>query len=856
MSMKYLLLTSLAIGTLILTYNYSSSEEIDAQEIKPIHEEGPKSLDPNNLWHDIRSYPSTFDQAQYVQRLQEVAYDAQNPDFKTPDLTQSWLQEGPGNIGGRFNALAISPTDQDIIYAGAANGGIFKTTDGGASWNPIFDDQAYLAIGDIELDPNDENTIYVGTGDKNFGGGSHLGNGVYKSTDAGATWTQIGLEETSIITEIAIDPADSDRIFVSTLGNTYEKTPDNRGVYRTTDGGTTWQNVLFISDSSGVIDMVMDPSNSDILYATGFNRINLPFQAKVTGPDAKIYKTIDGGDNWTILSNGLPTGDQSRIGLVISDVAPNTLYASYTGTSLDIVDIYKTTDAGATWAPLNVHAGGLPTNAQGGFGWYFGEVYLNPYDNTQLMVPGVDMYKSEDEGLTWAQNVPNWWDYTVHADKHAVVYLSATSYIIATDGGLYKTINNGTTWTDIENIPVTQFYHIDVDKLNPGLYGGGAQDNGSMSGNASLFNLWDRLYGGDGFRISFLEDDPGGAYYETQNGGLTYQNSITFDVQDVSPSISTPDRVAWDMPYFINESTAELFVGSSEIHQMDGAPYGFYSSISPDLTRVAMGPYVGQEKRHFISEIDVPLGDDDKMYVGTSDGLMWRGDRVGLNWSWTDITGILPDRYCTAVRSSPNFANTVYAGFSGYKYNEEVSYLYKSSDDGATWVDISSNLPGITVNDILIVPGYDDDYLFAALDGGVYFTEDAGANWNYVGMDLPLATISELDIDLDNKKLIAGTYSRSMWSYDVSWLDEAVDPSGMGESENTTLNFYPNPVHDLVYFKGVEADLLEVFDVNGSLIVSKVILNNGQFSSVNLRSLSTGSYLVKIGNKTGRLVKD
>lgn len=854
--MKYLVLTSAAILAIVVSFNCLNKEDIVTQENKAIPEGEAKSLDPNNLWHDIRSYPSNFDQSQYVERMQEVAYDAQNPDFKTPDLSQSWMQEGPGNIGGRFNALAISPTDQDIIYAGSANGGIFKTTDGGSTWNPIFDDHAYLAIGEIELDPNDENTVYVGTGDKNFGGGSHLGNGVYRSTDAGTTWTQIGLEETSIITEIAIDPTDSDRIFVSTLGNTYEKTPDNRGVYRTTDGGTTWQNVLFISDSSGVIDMVMDPSNPDILYATGFNRINLPFQAKVTGPDAKIYKTTDGGDTWNVLSNGLPTGDQSRIGLAISDVAPNTLYASYTGTGLDIVDIYKTTDGGANWAPLNVHSGGLPADAQGGFGWYFGEVYLNPYDNNQLMVPGVDMFKSQDGGSSWTQNVPNWWDYTVHADKHAIVYLSATSYIIATDGGLYKTTNNGSTWIDIENIPVTQFYHIEQDKISPGVYAGGAQDNGSLSGNASQFNNWSRLYGGDGFRVTFLEDDMGGVYFETQNGGLTYQNLITFDVQDVSPSISAPDRVAWDMPYLVNEATGELFIGSSEIHQMDGAPFGFYNSVSPDLTRVAMGSFIGQEKRHYISEIDQPISNSDKLYVGTSDGLMWRGDRSGTVWSWTDITGTLPDRYVTAVRCSPNFNNTVFVGMSGYKYNEEVSYLYKTTDDGATWIDISANLPGITVNDILSVPGYDDDYLFAALDGGVYFSEDGGLNWNYVGTDLPLATISELELDLFNKKLVAGTYSRSMWSYDVSWLDQTVDPSGINEHSDSELQFYPNPVHDLVYFKSSSAKEVQLFDLKGNLILTKKIVSVGSVQQANLSSLASGIYIIKVGESSARLNKD
>lgn len=852
--MKYVLLSLLAIGA-ILSFVYYPTEIKEEQELT--QNEAPKQLEPNNLWYDMHSYPMPFDKAEFLQRIAEVQFDAYGSNMKTPDLSSAWLAEGPGNIGGRFNALAVSPTDQNIIYAGAANGGIFKTTDGGATWFPIFDDHAFLAIGDIELDPNDENTIFVGTGDKNFGGGSHLGNGVYKSTDAGATWSQLGLEETAIITEIAIDPTNSNRIFVSTLGNTYEKTPDNRGVYRTTDGGVSWQNVLFISDSSGVIDMVMDPSNSNILYATGYNRINQPFQAKVTGPDANIYKTVDGGDNWVELTTGLPAGEHSRIGLAISDVAPNTLYATYTdGISLDILDIYKTTNGGTTWAPLNVHAGGLPTNAQGNFGWYFGEVYLNPYDNNQLMVPGVNMYKSQDGGSNWTQNVPDWWDYTVHADKHAIVYLSATSYIIATDGGLYKTVNNGVTWTDIENIPATQLYHIDVDKLNPGLYGGGAQDNGTISGNATVFNSWDRLYGGDGFRLKFLEDDPGGAYYETQNGGLTYQNSITFDVQDVSPPVFGADRVAWDMPYFVNEGTAELFVGTSEIQIMETAPYGSYYSISGDLTKVATGTYIGDAKRHYITEIDQPLNNDNKLYVGTSDGKVWRGNRSGSVWSWTDISAGLPDRYCTAIRVSPNFNNTLYAGFSGYTVNDGVSYLYKSTDDGATWVDISGNMPDITVNDILIAPGYADEYLFAALDGGVYFSEDSGVQWDYMGTGLPLATVTELEMDFDNKKLVAGTYSRSVWSYDVSWLDQTVDPTGIDEESKNVLHMYPNPVHDLVYFQNSEAEYLEVYDGSGKLVIRKKIMNNGSYCQANLASLGTGVYYVKLGAKSAKLIKD
>ena len=841
----------LSTGIILL---FSSKQNVISKNENPFvePESHPKILEPNDHWYRIRSYPDGFDEQEFLQQMQYLKNQAvETAANRAVDLTMPWQQEGPGNIGGRFNALAMSPTDNDIIYAGACNGGIFKTTNGGTTWNPIFDDNPYLAIGEITIDPNDENTIYVGTGDKNFGGGSLLGNGVYKSTDAGNSWAQIGLEETAIITEIAIDPTNSNKIFVSTLGNTYEKTTD-RGIYRTTNGGISWQNILFLSDSSGVIDMEMDPSNPNILYATGFNRINQPFQAKVSGPEANIYKTIDGGDNWVELGGGLPTTDESRIGLAISNVDPNVLYALYVDeNTLDTKDIYKTINGGTTWTPLNV-TGDLGS-ALGGFGWYFGEVYINPYNNNQLVVPGVEMFTSMDAGLSWTQNVPNWWTYEVHADKHAILFLDANSYIIATDGGLYKTVDNGNNWTDIENIPVTQLYHIEVDPINSGVYGGGAQDNGTLSGNAFSVNSWVRLYGGDGFRLTMLEQDPGSMYMETQNGGLTYNGT-----DDISMSPFWPDRVNWDMPYVINENNSELFVGTSMIHIMEFAPYGFYIPISPDLTKVGMGLSQGWDQYHTITEIERPSYDNNKLYIGTSDGLVWRGEEntSPTDWTWTNITGTLPNRYVTSVRCSPNNQGTVFVGFSGYKLNEDIAYLYKSTDEGATWTDVSGNLPGLTVNDVLVVPGYDDDYLFAALDGGVYFSQDAGLQWDYVGVGLPFATVSELELDIPNKKLIAGTFSRSIWSYDVTWMDQIIDQTGIAEEvDENQISFYPNPIVDIVYFKGVQDEMIYLYDTKGNLIIKQKMMLSQNSCQADLSWLPTGIYFYRSGKSVGKIVK-
>tara|TARA_B110000046_G_C13025231_1_gene413634 strand:- start:4737 stop:7358 length:2622 start_codon:yes stop_codon:yes gene_type:complete len=869
-TISYLAVSALAIAAtsyILISQQEETTIENEIMATTPpfqVDEEG-KSLEPHDQWLTIRSYPDgTFDQAQYLERMDEVKMQAYAVgDSREVDLSIDWVQEGPGNIGGRIDVLTLSPTDHDIIYAGATNGGVFKTTDGGDNWDPIFDDQPYLSIGAITIDAEDEDIVYVGTGDRNFTGSSFLGNGIYKSEDSGDTWDNIGLEETGVVSKIIIDPTDSDRIFASTLGNPHVKN-GQRGVYRSDDGGTTWSNKLFIADSAGISDMVMDPSNPDILYASGYNRMRNYFSSTVTGPQCRIYKTVNAGDTWTQLSGGLPIEDDCRIGLAISNDDPNTLFALYVdGDNLDVDDVYKTTDGGTSWNGLNVHGGDedVPDNAMGGFGWYFGEIYLNPYDNDQLIIPGVEMYQSLDAGLDWNQNVPEWWTYEVHADKHAVAFLDENSYIIATDGGLYRTDDNGDSWADIENIPITQLYHIDVHPHEDGLYGAGAQDNGTMSGNASVFNDWERLNGGDGFRVAFLEEDAYAAYYETQNGGLRYADPGG-ETTNISPDDPDPDRTNWDMPYYINESAEELFVGTSRIQMMPDAPFGSYTYVSEDLTRIGMGEAFGAERYHTITEIDMFADVPDNLYVGTSDGLVWIGDRTDggeFAWDWINITDDLPDHYITGLRCSPNIYNTSYVCMSGYKSDEEGSYLYRRNNGASgDWIDISGDLPNITVNDILVVPGFEDDeYLFAALDGGVYFTANGGEHWEYVGVGLPFVTVSELHMDAPNEKLIAGTYSRSIWSYDVSWIyeeDPPIDDTGIDSEQNTKIIAYPNPATDHVYFETVEPDLIEIYSQTGQLVLSEKVHHLNGYSKVNLAGVKTGIYFFRVGQSSGSII--
>lgn len=855
-SMKSLLLL---FGVLLITsislFTIGKSNQSRPSIVKNtfIEKEGTKSPLPNDYWIDQRSYPDGFDELGYKQSMELVRL-TQLPQTKT--LTNPWIQEGPGNIGGRFNALASPSSDPSIIYAGACNGGIFKTEDDGSTWDPIFDDYAYLAIGDIAIDPSNENVLYVGTGDKNFGGGSYLGNGIYKSTDAGDSWSNIGLTNVGIITKVQVDPLNSDRIFASTLGNTFEKTTE-RGLYRTIDGGATWENILFLSDSSGVADFVLDPSDPNIIYATGFNRINLPFQGKVSGPDAGIYKSIDGGDSWVELTTGLPSTEESRIGLAIAPSTPSTLYAVYVdGTTLDVKDVYKTTDSGSNWSALNVHAGGLEIDAMGGFGWYFGQIHINPFNENQLTIQGVEMFKSEDGGSSWTKNVPDWWTYEVHADKHDILYRSATEYIIATDGGLYKTSNNGVSWSDIENIPVTQFYHITVNPFIDGLYAGGAQDNGSTSGNATSLNSWDRLLGGDGFRVTYDASTPTAVFYETQNGGLYYENSSTGEFEVISPSGIVSDRFNWDMPYVYNENTQELFVGGSSVWKMDAPPYSSYSAISLDLTDAADGDFIGSLSQHTITELALPHNNDDIIYVGTKDGKMWRGERSSGLWDFIDISGGLPNRYVSGIRCSPEQENVVYVTYSGYKYNDFTSYIYKSEDFGETWMDISGDLPTATVNDIAIAPYENDELLFAALDGGVYFSSNSGINWDYVGINLPFATISELAFDIPNKKLIAGTFSRSVWSYDVSWIDGLNQVSSTNNETLEFLQIYPNPASEIITVNtNMNSGNLELYSIRGTLISVSPVSTNSSSIKLDISQLPKGQYILKINNLKQEFIK-
>ena len=696
-------------------YLFHLSKDVDSIKHLPIvgnTENESNSLEANENFFLVRSYPDSY--------VDPKAYDAAVKKITSEENTNreevSWMQEGPGNIGGRINCMAIEPANTNVIYAGNASGGIFKTTDGGASWNPVFDEQPYLAIGAITIDPNNHQIVWAGTGDLNIGGYPFIGDGIYKSTDAGATWIHMGLTDECIISKIIVDPSSSNTVYASAMGIPFF-TSNDRGLYKSTDGGLSWSQVLFVDVDAGVIDMVMDPTNPQTIYAASWNRIRNNEVSEVSGPDAHIYKSTDGGITWTMIGNGLPDFITSRIGIAISQQNPDKLYAVIVDTTYVVQGIYKTENGGSSWSNAT---GNFDNDIYGAQGWYFGKIYVNPANDNNIYVPGVDLQQSFNGGSLWSQATPPWWLYQVHADGHYMDFVNGNTLYYCTDGGMYKTTDNCANWSDVENIPNTQFYHVAYNPFSPDQSFGGSQDNGTLGGNASGFNSWNRIFGGDGFKPFFDPDNSNLFYVETQNGGLAYTDDGGFyNFYDFTTGIDEEDRRSWDMPYLMSQQDNTYFIcGTYRIYEMNGAPFGTWSVISPDLTD---GP-VSEDRFHVITTVSQSPLNANYLYAGTSDGNVWA---TSDGSTWNNVTSFLPERYVTSILASPINSNTVFVTHSGYKYNEFIPHVHKSQDNGQNWTDISGDLPQMAVNDIVVTPGYEDK-IFVATDGGVYYTVNGG----------------------------------------------------------------------------------------------------------------------------------
>jgi photosystem II stability/assembly factor-like uncharacterized protein len=690
---------------------------------------------------------------------------------------------GPTNIGGRISDIEMSPTNFDTIYAGIASGGVFKSVDAGLNWFPIFDDTYTMSIGDLVVDPANPNIIYVGTGEVNGGGGSvtYGGNGVYKSTDAGTTWNHLGLEATEYISRIIVDPSNPQTVFLGAMGKLFGKNPD-RGLYRSTDGGTTWQNKLFISDSTGCIDVAINPLNPGIVYAAMWERIRRPDRRSYGGPTCGIYRSTDGGENWIELTNGLPNNSPSvgRIGISVSASSPNIIYAIYADNIGYFAGVYKSTNSGDSWVRTT---DGALSSLFSSYGWWFGNIRVDPSNPNNVFVMGLDVYKTSNGGSSWSYS-----SGSMHVDQHGMyIHPSNPGFIVAgNDGGVYKSSNSGSSWTKVSIMPITQFYTCEVDYQFPNRSYGGTQDNGTIRTMTGNLDDWQEIYGGDGFRVLVDPSNNNFIYAEYQYGGFARSTNGGYSFSSARNGISSSDRFNWSTPYIIDPSNpTKLYFGTQRVYRSTNRA-AQWSAISPDLTN---GPPGGNLVYGTITTIASAPSDSNVIYIGTDDGNVWVTLNGGTNW--TKISDVLPVRWITKVAVDHYDAMTAYVTLSGYRYDEYLPHVFRTTNAGVDWQDISSNLPDAPVNVIIVDPDTTSK-LYIGSDVGVFISSNLGGSWEYLGNNLPNAPITDLVLHNPTRTLIAATYGRSMYYINLTPVTD-IEKDNDGLKDFVLFQNYPNP---------------------------------------------------------------
>ncbi len=773
------------------------------------NESHKKDQSPNDWFFRQRAFPTgQIPHDVYLKALK------QSLEMKKQSATKEdklWEFAGPTNIGGRISDVEMYPDDMQTIFVGAASGGVFKSEDAGNTWTPVFDDALSLSIGDIAIAPSNKEIMYVGTGEANAGGGSlaYDGVGIYKSIDGGDNWEYAGLPESGSIGRIVVNANNPDIVYVATMGSLFGNSPD-RGVYRSQNGGDTWEKVLFVSDSTGAIDLAVNPNNPDIVYAAMWERIRRPDRRSYGGPTCGIYKTENGGDTWTELSGGLPMSNNGRIGIDISKSNPDILYAIYADKTGYFKGIYKTQNGGDSW--IQADDGSIQYQS---YGWWFGRIKVDPVNPDIAYAIAFTLYKTSNGGISW-NDVSG---YNVHVDQHELYIHPENNnlLVLGNDGGLYISQNGGNSWTKKNTLPITQFYTGEIDNQYPQRLYGGAQDNGTNRTMTGNWGDWESIYGGDGFYVLVDPEDNNYVYAESQYGGLGRSTNGGSSFTGATNGISYSDRNNWNTPVVFDPSNPQiLYFGTQKVYKSTNRAVS-WTAISNDLSNGSGG---GNLTFGTVTTIAVSPLNPEIVYAGTDDGNVW----VKNGNEWTKISDELPVRWVTRVAADPHSEQTAYVTLSGYRYNEYLPHVFRTTDLGENWTDISGNLPEVPVNDIIIDPEY-DSVLYIATDAGAFYTRNLGATWNIMGTNLPNVVICDFTLHNDTRKLVAATFGRSMYSYDLNQdtIYTSVKPE-ISDVNIGEVSIYPNPFKEFVNIsfecgKNV-AGKVEIFDIGGKKIAT------------------------------------
>jgi photosystem II stability/assembly factor-like uncharacterized protein len=609
----------------------------------------------------------------------------------------------------------------------------------------------------------------------------------------------------------------------------------------------TWEQSFFIDDQSGAIEVILHPDNPDIVYAAAWTRIRTNFESTLNSDTAGVYKTIDGGANWSRLYGGLPENQvTSRVGIAMSPQNPDVLFCIVIGINQNPEGLYKTSDGGETWEKWAITAQEY-FSYTGGFGWYFGKLAVHPNNDDKVYLLGVNLYSVEKKDtFEFKLAAPTWGSYDVHADKHDLLIKNNQMYL-ATDGGLYKGAleNPDLIWEDIEDIPANQFYRVAYNPHIPEYYTGGMQDNGTAGGKKNTINEWERLRGGDGFQPAYYKNDPDVWFSETQNGRISYSENAGLNWSGFTQGLGN-DR-HWDMQYIISPDNDEIvYTTTNRVMMSIGLPEQWVA-ISDTLV-----DYDKEAYQHLGTSIDQSSLDARVIYTGTSDGLVW-GTRDAGN-TWNHFTNGLPDRYVSCIKASPNIVGNAYVTYSGYRDGIQTPLIYKTSDYGQSWIPIDGNLPDLAISDVYIYPYRDnDEVLFVGTDGGVYFTVDNGENWERLGNNMPMVPVFDMDLNDEYNQIIAGTFGRSLMTFDLDQIGITQILSSAEKLEFST-KIYPNPTSDIF---NIECD--QCMGLNYSIssadgrTMSKGIINKIPYE-VSTIDFPKGIYYISINNNTQSIV--
>jgi len=723
-----------------------------------------------------------------------AAEDENKPADRTSSGTFSGLSLrsiGPAVTSGRVVGFAVHPKDPKQYYVAAASGGVWKTTNAGTTWTPVFDSEGSYSIGVVVIDPKNPHVVWVGTGENNSQRSVGYGDGVYRSDDGGKSWKNMGLKASEHIGKLIIDPRDSNTVYVAAQGPLWGPGGD-RGLFKTTDGGKTWKKVLSISENTGVTDVVMDPRNPDQLIAAAYQRRRHVCTLINGGPESAIYRSTDAGATWTKLKTGLPTEELGRIGLALAPSDPDLVYAI-----IESIDkkggIFRSSDFGITWEKRN----DFDQQAQ-----YYAHLVVDPKNSERVYVMNVYLQVSDDGGKT----LRNLGERFKHVDNHTIWIdpRDANFYRVGCDGGVYESWDRGRNWRFVANLPITQFYDVTVDSAGPFYHVyGGTQDNFTLGGtarNRSVHGItnadWFVTQGGDGFHSRVDPQDANTVYSEAQYGALIRYDRRTGQSMGLQPQPGRgepPLRWNWDSPLIISpHAHTRLYFAANILFRSDDRG-DTWKAVSGDLTRKidrntlpvmgkvwaadAVSKSVSTSFYGNIVALTESLKKEGLIYVGTDDGLIQVTQNGGAAWKKIDKFPGVPERtYVSRLLASQHEMNTIYAAFENHKNADFAPYLLKSVDAGATWTMIKGDLPA---NGPVLAIAEDHEnpqLLFVGTEFGLYFTVDGGQKWIRLKGGLPTIAVRDLAIQKQMNDLAVGTFGRGIYILDDYALLRSVKP--------------------------------------------------------------------------------